>query len=87
MYFLTYLHRYAKEAGVQFLSSQTTLVYPNYKHPTVVKFFGADKLKTESFRISVKDHKQVRLKATLSCTVLKRVKEEESAPGDSHRRD
>jgi len=38
-------------------------VYPNYKHPTVVKFFGADKLKTDSFRASIKDHKQVRVKA------------------------
>ena len=41
------------------MSAQTNLVAPNFKHPTVVQYFGADKLSSEAYRQSVANHKQV----------------------------
>jgi hypothetical protein len=54
-----YYAKYAKENNVKFVTVNTNDVHPNFDDPTIVKFFGKDKLKSESFRKSLVGHKQV----------------------------
>jgi hypothetical protein len=46
---------------VAFVSAETSQVTPNFEDKTVVKFFGADKLKSASYRKELEKtaHKQV----------------------------
>jgi len=45
-----YYSKYAKENNVKFIPVITNDVTPNFNDPTIIKFFGADKLKSQSYR-------------------------------------